>query len=262
MTVHGNFFNATAQTTPQLTVDVNLYDQSTLTVSGDLVNNGDFTAWSSQLTVSGRLRNSGDVTIEYGGAYHVANDATNSNYIRVSEINTVLQIDGSMDNTGRLHASNGGKISIGGTLVQQVNEVLTAGALAVGEDGSIEWSGASIKTVAKGASLQIFKGGRFLNKLTGANALAALAENKGQIELDSGGSIVTTGDFLMQAHSWAIIAEPPIPSGSAVTLPIREPITMPEAMFPARDRPGSWGDSSTMGVFPSARARREIFKAR
>ncbi len=170
-----------------------------LDVSGDVYMYG-----SSTLTVNGALKNEGYIDIEqYSGGG-----------------TGLLEVQGGADNTGTFFVYNetsdedtlptASKIRINGALAQQQGDVLTAGSYSLnqyhrgtgaplaGSEASIAWHGANIRVIGENASVALDGEKTFLRDLSGGDALANFAENRGYFSIrnrdfTTAGNMLNTG---------------------------------------------------------------------
>jgi hypothetical protein len=165
-----------------------LHNGSAVSTFGSLVNDGtirlDFVRGDggSSLTVGGTLTNSGSVSV--GNATLSASDEVTA---------------ASLDNTGSINLTGSGAnqalLDVAGSAGFGSGGVLSGNVQVLG-DSAIEFTSGEISTIAAGAALVLDGNGAFLEDSTalGSNsALTGLADIAGQLYLENGASVSTTG---------------------------------------------------------------------
>ena len=185
----GNGDLATTVTTQGLnnTGEIYLYADSTLTTSGNITNSGDLYvnysgSGASSLTIGGTLTNSGYVLIDNDGQTTTVTAQGLSN-TAAGEIN----IDGGSTNQALLNITGAGGAPATWT-----------GILNISGDGVLEFSSGSIGTIASGAEIILSGSEAWVadeGALTGNTALSGLSNIAGELALQDGASLTTSGNL-------------------------------------------------------------------
>src|SRR5579863_8319428 len=174
-----------------------------LTATGTVSNAGQLQVQGgASLTTTGDLSNSGGLYLDNGGtggsSLTIGGTLSNSNFVQVGQgsLAATLTAQG-LSNTGRIDID-------GGSAAQAVLDIAAAapstwsGTLNVSGMGLLEFGGtAGIATIASGAQINLSGPQAFVAAAglgtTSDTALTGLATNAGQLQLQGGASLTTTG---------------------------------------------------------------------
>jgi hypothetical protein len=184
-----------SQGDPEITGNVGTVNSVTVSAQFSIEDGGD-------LTTTVGLTNSGGLYVDNGGSggssLTIGGTLTNSNYVQIGNYNVATTVTAQgLSNTGTINID-------GGSTNQAVLDIAAAapatwtGTLNVSGDGLLEFAGTSgIGAIASGAQINLSAPDAVIAAAglgTGSDtALTGLASNAGQLQLQYGATLTTTG---------------------------------------------------------------------
>ena len=198
---------------------------SNTALTGLTSNAGQFQLLSgAAVTTTGGLSNSGSLLLNNGGSggssLAIGGTLANSNFMQVGNNNLASTATAlGLNNTGRIDV-DGGSTNQALLSIAAAAPSIWTGALNVSGDGLLEFGGTSgISAIASGAQINLFGTHAFIAAAgvgtTSNTALTGLTSNAGQLQLQSGAVLTTTGGL---TNSGNIYVDDGGSGGSSLTI--------------------------------------------